>query len=99
MRFNDIVRFVKKESDFAKDPESSPAVLKRERKNNAIERTDKRSIEKGYNKSTKVSSFTTRTSQDMQSQEQVTFVFNNIFVLYVRNFIAYWNVLNSKGKL
>ena len=70
LRFNDLVKFVKEESDLANDPVFSPDVLKRERKNNAIERTDKRSIEKGYNKSTKVSSFATGTSQDMQYQEQ-----------------------------
>ena len=45
-------------------------MLKRERKNNAIQRTDKQSIEKSYNKSIKVSSFATGTSEDMQSQKQ-----------------------------
>ena len=70
MRFNNLVKFVKGESDLANDPVFSPDVLKQEIKNNAIERTDKRSIEKGYNKSTKVLSFATGTSEDIQSQEQ-----------------------------
>ena len=38
LRFTDLVRFVKEESDLANDPVFSPDVLKRERKTNAIER-------------------------------------------------------------
>ena len=72
LRFNDLVRFVKEESDLANDPVFSPDVLKRERKNNAVERAEKRSLEKGQNnKPIKISSFATGTSQDTQTQEQL----------------------------
>ena len=80
----------------------SPDVLKQERKNNVVERINKRSIKKGYNKSTKVSRFATGNrktcnprSSHVRFQEHTK---KNLF-LYVRNLIEYWNVLKSKGKL